>query len=969
MPETRILLSRSSSRGSVGLPPAVSGRLVEREAELAKLRGLIDGAACGAGALALVEGAAGIGKTRLLEETVLVAGGAGVRVLHARGVALEQHFAFGVVRQLFERPLVDATADERRELLSGAAGLAGSLLEFGEADTQRPAADIEFRSLHGLYWLTYKLAAKAPLAIAIDDAHWADVASLRFLAFLAARLEGLPVLLLVALRPGEHTPASDLLEIIRSDTGADVLSLAELTERGCEAVVAEAFGDGAEPAFSRACFEATGGNPFYLRTLADGLRADGVRPDAANAPRVAAQVPDTVVRALVLRLARLPARAVRLARAVAVLGPDAPVPTAAALAELPSVEADESADRLVGTGVFADRRPLRFLHPILQSAVYGDLATGERSRMHLRAARILAEHNGDRDRIASHLMATEPVDDPWIVEVLRTAAADAMARGVADSAISYLTRALSERGRTGGDGQLLHELGRAEFLAGRHEAIEHLREALSVVTDVRERAEIARDLGNAFTIVDRFPDAVAVLERAIEELGDGDQVLTQALEAHLLGAAALHLSTRPAHREHLRRVKAMTLGDSPTERQLLANLALWDSSEGAPASVVKDFAERALAGGKLLAEAGPQSQMFYAAANALLYAEEFELARAWFDRAVAEAHTRGSLFGFAMASAMRCECHYRTGDLTEAEADAQAAIDAGGPGHWVLAPVAIATLAQVVIERGQIAKAEQLLSRSEKPFDLDQPGMMNWLPYAQGTLYLATGRFELAARRFLSVGEWMAAWGERDPGLLDWRSGAALALAALGDRAPARALSNQVIALGRELGKPRSHGVGLRVAGMVEDSIALLREAVATLAGATAELEYAHALIELGAALRRHNQRKEAREPLREGVARAQRCGATALRDRGQAELIAAGGRPRRVALRGADALTPSQHRVAGLAAGGLSTPEIAQQLFVTVNTVETHLRHVYSKLGIHSRDELSSALGLASGEDLGALG
>jgi len=361
--------------------------------------------------------------------------------------------------------------------------------------------------------------------------------------------------------------------------------------------------------------------------------------------------------------------------------------------------------------------------------------------------------------------------------------------------------------------------------------------------------------------------------------------------------------------------------------------------------------------------------MFYAAANALLYIEEFGLARAWFDRALAEARARGSLFGFAMASAMRSECHYRMGDLVEAEADAQAAIEAGGPGHWVLAPVAIGTLAQVLVGRGQIAEAEQLLARSEIPFGLDHPGMTNWLPYGEGMLYLATGRFELAAERFLAVGDWMVAWGERDPGLLDWRTGAALALAQIGDRARARELTGQVIALGAELGKPRAHGVGLRVAGVIEDSVDLLREAVGTLAGATAELEHARALIDLGATLRRHNQRKEAREPLREGVALAQGCGATALVDRGQAELIAAGARPRRVALRGADALTPSERRVAALAARGLRTPEIAQELFVTVNTVESHLRHVYSKLGIHSRDELPSALGTTAGEELSPVG
>jgi hypothetical protein len=154
--------------------------VVEREAELAKLRGLIGGAAGGAGTLALVEGAAGL----------------------------------------------------------GAASLAGSLLEFSAADgpvhSHRPAGDIGFGTLHGLYWLTYNLAAKVPVLIALDDAHWSDPASLRFAAFLTARLEGLPVLLLVALRPGERTPAGELLETIRSDAAANLLSPAELSERGCE---------------------------------------------------------------------------------------------------------------------------------------------------------------------------------------------------------------------------------------------------------------------------------------------------------------------------------------------------------------------------------------------------------------------------------------------------------------------------------------------------------------------------------------------------------------------------------------------------------------------------------------------------------------------------------------------------------------------------------------------------------------
>jgi DNA-binding CsgD family transcriptional regulator len=274
--------------------------------------------------------------------------------------------------------------------------------------------------------------------------------------------------------------------------------------------------------------------------------------------------------------------------------------------------------------------------------------------------------------------------------------------------------------------------------------------------------------------------------------------------------------------------------------------------------------------------------------------------------------------------------------------------------------VAVGTLVQVMVERGRLSEADRLLSEWRVPFGLDRPAMTNWLPYARGQLQLATGAWAAAAGSFEAVGAWMRAWGERDPGLLDWRTGAALALSGAGQPDRAGELNREQIALARSLGKRRSLGIGLRVAGVIEGGgIERLRAAVVELSGACARLEHGRALIDLGAALRRANHRKEARMPLREGVELAWRSGATALADRGHAELIAAGARPRRVALRGLEALTPSERRVAQLAARGLSTPEVAQQLFITVNTVETHLRRAYLKLGIHTRDDLPGALAM----------
>ena len=938
----------------------VYGAMLERDGELARINTVIEGAAQGRGRLVVIEAPAGIGKTRLLDEACQAGRTAGMQVLRARGVALESTFAFGVVRQLFEAVLANASVVERGELLRGAAAIGGALLGFTADETARPAADASFAALHGLYWLCFNLAANRALLIAIDDGHWADAASLRFVSFLATRLEGLRAAVLLAQRPGERDAGDGLLASIQAEPYAELLRPAELSERASAQLIGELFDGVAEPAFCHACFEAAGGNPFYLRALVDGLRADGIRPESQNAQGIAAQVPHTVVRALMLRLSRLPLGAAQLARALAVLGPDTELRDAAALAGLEAGPASHTTDVLADAGILARGRPLRFMHPIIAAAIYADLGAGERSQMHLESARILAARAAAADRCASHLLAVEPSEDGWIVHVLREAAAEAVARGAPESAVAYLNRARREHVEAGRGVRVLRELGLAEFLAGHQTGLKHLREAHELSADVRERALIARDLGNAYTVADRFADTVTVIKQAINDLGGTDHALGQELEAQLLAAAALYLPTRPAHRELLDRLDPERLGDSPPERQLLANIALWRCSEGLPASVAQAIAERALAGGKLLDELTSDSQLFYAATHTLMYSEAFERARYWLDRALADAQARGSLFAFAIASASRAECDYCLGELAEAQADAHAALQAGGADRWVLAPMAVCAEVKALIELGRIRDAQTALAGWDVPLGLDQPGMTNWLSLARGRLALATGSWGAARDSFLAVGEWMTEWGERNPGLVDWRTGAALALAQLGDAERAWELCDDAISLGRDLGQARTLGVGLWCAALMRggaDAVELLAEAVPALERASARLDQARALIDLGAALRRGNHRREARQPLREGVELAQRCGATALAQRGHTELIASGARPRRTALSGADSLTPSEGRVARLAAEGLTTPEIAQQLFVTVNTVESHLRRTYLKLGIHARDELARAL------------
>jgi DNA-binding CsgD family transcriptional regulator len=217
----------------------------------------------------------------------------------------------------------------------------------------------------------------------------------------------------------------------------------------------------------------------------------------------------------------------------------------------------------------------------------------------------------------------------------------------------------------------------------------------------------------------------------------------------------------------------------------------------------------------------------------------------------------------------------------------------------------------------------------------------------------------VARHDFIAAGERVSWLPYANPEVLGWRVGLALCEDALGNEEEARRLAAEAVRLSRKSGGRRGLGLALRVQGAVtrcEGGIELLREAANVLGATRARLQHAQALVELGAALRRANRRREGRKPLREGLDLAHRCGATALEERARTELTT-GARPRKAVLSGVESLTPSELRVARMAAEGMTNREIAQSLFVTAKTVETHLSHVYQKLDVARRTDLEGVL------------
>jgi DNA-binding NarL/FixJ family response regulator len=273
--------------------------------------------------------------------------------------------------------------------------------------------------------------------------------------------------------------------------------------------------------------------------------------------------------------------------------------------------------------------------------------------------------------------------------------------------------------------------------------------------------------------------------------------------------------------------------------------------------------------------------------------------------------------------------------------------------------MAAAVLCEAELERGDLHAATSALDRVGLPDEVPDSALFQLALYARGLLRATRGELTAARDDLLLCGARELALGGITPAAMAWRSHAALVSARLGDHAEAGRLAAEELALARTLGTPRTVGIALRAVGLTSgrDGLDALEEAVAVLAPSSARLEHARALCDFGAALRRGNHQRAARAPLAQARALATECGAEPVAARAQEELLAAGGRPRRTALRGPDALTPSERRVADLAAAGQANREIAAELVVSVRTVEFHLSRAYDKLGVTSRSSLATAL------------
>jgi DNA-binding CsgD family transcriptional regulator len=339
--------------------------------------------------------------------------------------------------------------------------------------------------------------------------------------------------------------------------------------------------------------------------------------------------------------------------------------------------------------------------------------------------------------------------------------------------------------------------------------------------------------------------------------------------------------------------------------------------------------------------------------------DEFDRAAILADAMVADAQKTGSIMGFVSGVAHRALVEVRRGDLIGAEADLRDALE-GAREHELPLPIGVTLWygAEAIVERPELDDVAAVVEALDFPAPL-RPTFTGAAALAvRGRVRLVAGNVGGAIDDLRRCGQTIAALGFCNPNFSGWRSQLALALAGR-EPAAARELADDQLRDARLAGSTTGIGVALRSTGLLaggEAGLLMLAEAVEVLERSPARLEYARALVELGAALRRANRRADARAPLRRGLDLAHSCGATRLTERAGTELAATGARPRRVRVTGRDALTPSQLRIAHMAADGLSNREIAQALFVTAKTVENHLGRIYQKLGV-TRSALAETL------------
>ncbi|HJQ64914.1 MAG TPA: AAA family ATPase, partial [Gemmatimonadales bacterium] len=451
---------------------------LERDAELRTIDRLLDQASTGVGRLLVIEGPSGIGRSRLLEETVRRARSARMDVLTARAGELETGYPFEVALRLLE-PRLSKDADG---LLEGRAALARPLLAPGATDSGAPVIN-ETELVRGLYGCIVNICRGRAAVVVVDDCHWADEPSLRFLNYLVRRLDDLPLTVVLAVRTGDPTARGDLIDRLVHASGSVRLRPRELSPDATRELLRKVADRSIPDRFAAACWEATKGNPLLVGALVHALREEPAGPDEADAATLAELARHDVEHVVARRLRRLGPPAERLAGACSVLGDGHPIASGVALAALDADVGTVAAAQLAESQILSSAGSTTFEHPMVRSAVYAQLDAAQRRTIHPRAGKLLYDAARDPTVVVAHLLKGEIPDEPWTVHALQAGARVVVRRGSPELAVDYLERALQLTSARESEAEILLELGIAEAASGRSTSLARFERALPILKE------------------------------------------------------------------------------------------------------------------------------------------------------------------------------------------------------------------------------------------------------------------------------------------------------------------------------------------------------------------------------------------------------------------------------------------------------------------------------------------------------
>ncbi|MEV0226556.1 AAA family ATPase [Streptomyces sp. NPDC050704] len=870
--------------------PAASVPLWERDAELAAVAEAVDALCAGSssGSLLVFSGEAGIGKTALLAEARRIAETRKCTVWSVRGGETITSVPFNVVRQLLQPALVALMPDEAREYFGDWYDIAGPALGIAEPGARQ--ADPQ-GVCDGLVAAVRRLARRDwPLVLLVDDAHWADQETLHWLAAFAERLDDLPVLVVVARRPGEATGESARHLDTIGAAARPLATLSALTPDAAAGLTRATLGAHADAPFCREVWAVTGGNPYETVELLAKVQDTGLEPVEGTAADLRALNHSARGRGLVDRLEALGVDATKFAWAAAVLGTQISLDLAAELAGMQLDEAQRCATRLGAARILteADRASgqgaegdLEFVHPLIASAVYRSIPDALRTAMHGVAAAVVTASGLGAAAASRHLLEVHPDDDPELVEQMREAAREHLAVGAPDAARRCLERALLEPPLPGSHARVLYELGCATLLTSPATTIGHLREALTVhglEDDLRVDA-VCR-LSQALVHNDQLEEAVATVDAEAARLDAGPaRMRLQAVHYMWEGIHAGEEDASGRSRRLAQLVKPLS-GRDNSERALLILRAFDAMTRGENAEEVVELCDRALVNGRLAPGLGWTDtewsfELLMMLGISYTYADRLDRAESLFSDAQRTYETAGWSGGhLALATAFGGYVHRRRGRLTDAEAFLREALrlaDRVGsrlPMHWSAACMLIDTL----LARGHVGAAEEVAERYA--FEPPHPSTIV-LPDThsiRGRLLIATGRVEEGVNELETAEKMSASRGGHNTVMAPWAGDLARTLAAQDPRRAAEVAAD-ARAQAERFGTDTSIGEALRCAAALETgqrSVTLYAQAVAYLEASPCAYEHAAARVEYGIAARSPTE-------LNRGLTLARSCGADGL--------------------------------------------------------------------------------------------